>query len=425
RHRISQRHRGAKPLRAARGHVLRSAGEVHCPPAEGPAAAAVPRRPGEVPQHLDPRGQGDRGEEAGEEVTGEAVYLFAFDVGYDVTRARVGTAPGRTPYALDIRRDHTSPRDVALYQPLAVDPESRVTAAGRPVRLHVRVYDVGVVTVLFCVSVVSNALVDLIPFHRLTLDDGRDVGTAAREICRQAVADLGSAIVRPAPATDPEAYTVFCLTDVGGPRDVPAWFKAHLAEVAGLLSDTAPERLAEAQIVESLRHQQSFEKTDLVVVDWDAALVVDLTGYVDDVVFVLEQANLQLEEFRVMDTALDKQLTTAYTLMDQRPWLSIGRPSAVLRQLRGLSVDLAKLADEVTHITKFLGDWYLARVYLSARERFHLNEWRASVSQRLQQLENLYGVVRSEVSERRMLWLEAIIVIFFAIDIIALFLLRR
>src|SRR5262249_56202050 len=103
------------------------------------------------------------------------------------------------------------------------------------------------------------------------------------------------------------------MDDVGGRGDVPAWFKAHLAEVAGLLSDTAPERLAEAQIVESLRHQQSFEKTDLVVVDWDAALVVDLTGYVDDVVFVLEQANLQLEEFRVMDTALDKQLTTPHT----------------------------------------------------------------------------------------------------------------
>jgi len=44
-------------------------------------------------------------------VTGEAVYLFAFDVGYDVLRERVGQVLGRTPHALDIRRDHTSPRD--------------------------------------------------------------------------------------------------------------------------------------------------------------------------------------------------------------------------------------------------------------------------------------------------------------------------
>jgi len=358
-------------------------------------------------------------------VTGEVVYLFAFDVGYDIIRARVGSILGRKPHALDIRRDHTSPRDVALYQPLAMNPDFSVKAAGLPVRLHVRVYDVGVVSTLFCVPVAANALTDLIPFHRLKLDDGRDVGTAAREVCGQVVADLGTAIVKPAPVTDPEAYTVFSLTDLGGPRDVPKWFAAHSVEIAGLLNDIAPERLAEAQVVESLRHQQSFEKTDLVVVDWDAALVVDLTGYVDDVVFVLEQANLQLEEFRVMDAALDGYLTTAYGLMEERQWFAIGRPTKVLRQLRGLSVDLAKLADEVTHITKFLGDWYLARVYLSARERFHLNQWRASVSHRLQQLETLYGVVRSEVSERRMLWLEAIIMVFFAIDILALFLLRR
>ena len=78
--------------------------------------------------------------------------------------------------------------------------------------------------------------------------------------------------------------------------------------------------------------------------------------------------------------------------MEERPWLLLGRPSALLRQLRGLRVDLAKLADEVTHVTKFRGDWYLARAYLSARERFQLNQWRASVSQRLQQLESLYGV---------------------------------
>src|SRR5262249_8575454 len=158
-------------------------------------------------------------------------YLFAFDVGYDIVRARVGPILGRPPHALDIRRDHTLPRDVALYQPLAVDPEFRVTTAGRPVRLQVRIYDVGVVNVLFCVPLSTNALFDLIPFHRLVLDDGRDVATAAREVSLQIVSDLGPAIVKPAPATEPEAYTVFCLTDLGDPRDVPAWFAAHRAEV--------------------------------------------------------------------------------------------------------------------------------------------------------------------------------------------------
>ena len=56
-----------------------------------------------------------------------------------------------------------------------------------------------------------------------------------------------------------------------------------------------------------------------------------------------------------------------------------GAANEVLRQLRRFRVDVAKLTDEVTHITKFFGDWYLAGVYLGARDRFYLNQWRASV----------------------------------------------
>jgi uncharacterized Rmd1/YagE family protein len=97
-----------------------------------------------------------------------------------------------------------------------------------------------------------------------------------------------------------------------------------------------------------------------------------------------------------------------------------GAANKVLRQLRRFRVDVAKLTDEVTHITKFFGDWYLARVYLGARDRFYLDQWRASVEQRLAQLDKLYSVVHAEVNERRMLWLEIIIVIFFAIDLLIL-----
>lgn len=47
------------------------------------------------------------------------------------------------------------------------------------------------------------------------------------------------------------------------------------------------------------------------------------------------------------------------------------------------------------------------------------------MEQRLGQLDRLYSVVHSEVYERRMLWLEAIIVVFFAVDLMILVLLKR
>ena len=184
--------------------------------------------------------------------------------------------------------------------------------------------------------------------------------------------------------------------------------------MAGLLTETAADQLSEAQVTEVLRIQRSFENTDLAVIDWDAALVVDLTGYVDDVLYALELANLQLEEFRVMDRRLDTYLDRAYEDVERRPMPLFGRANKMLRHLRRFRVDVAKLTDEVTHITKFFGDWHLARVYLGARDRFYLDQWRASVEQRLAQLDKLYSVVHTEVNEQRMLWLEIIIVIFFA-----------
>ena len=61
-----------------------------------------------------------------------------------------------------------------------------------------------------------------------------------------------------------------------------------------------------------------------------------------------------------------------------------------------------------------------SKIYLGARDRFYLDQWRTSVEQRLAQLDKLYSVVHAEVNERRMLWLEIIIVIFFAIDLLIL-----
>jgi hypothetical protein len=55
----------------------------------------------------------------------------------------------------------------------------------------------------------------------------------------------------------------------------------------------------------------------------------------------------------------------------------------------------------------------------------YLEQWRASVEQRLAQLDKLYSVVHAGVNEQRMLWLEIIIVIFFAFDLVILLVVKH
>ncbi len=353
---------------------------------------------------------------------GEVVFLYAFDVANEILTSRVREILSERPFPFEIRMDRTLPKDMPLYKPLAIEPHSLASQLhGAPVRLLIRIYDVGVVTVMMRAAFETGGLENLMAFHNPKLDNGLTLDTVAEKLCAEVCDNLKDSIVgRTEFPPSPEAYTVFCLTVLDGAKDANVWLAGQRRAVAGLLTETAAETLSEAQVAEVLRIQRSFENTDLVVIDWDAALVVDLSGYMDDVLYALELANLQLEEFRVMDQRLDKYLDRAYEDLERRPITLFGVANKILRQLRRFRVDVAKLTDEVTHITKFFGDWHLARVYLGARDRFYLDQWRASVEQRLAQLDKLYSVAHTEVNEQRMLWLEIIIVIFFAIDLLIL-----
>jgi hypothetical protein len=352
-------------------------------------------------------------------VKGEVVYLYAFDVANEIVTDRVQEILSEKPFPFEIRADRTLPKDMPLYKPLAIEPQRAVELGGKPVRLLVRVYDVGVVTVMMRVGFEASSLRELMPFHDAQLDDGRLFDTAALQLCADAYHNLKPFMVGASGLPQqPEAYTVFCFTDLDGATDANAWLAQQRRDVAGLLTETEPSKLSELQVAEVTRIQRSFEKSDLAVIDWDAALIVGLEGYVDDVLYALELANLQLEEFRVMDKRLDGYLDRAYDEFERHSPPLFGSLSMTLRNLRRFRVDVTKLTDEVTNITKFFGDWHLARVYLGARERFYIDQWSASVDRRLKHLDELYNVAQSELTNRRMVWLEAIIVLFFAIDII-------
>ncbi|MCI0652613.1 MAG: hypothetical protein L0Z55_12110 [Planctomycetes bacterium] len=355
---------------------------------------------------------------------GEVIYLYAFDVANEIaTEALRGELSGPA-FPFEIRTDHTYPKDVPIYRPLAFEPHCTARLFGRPIRIVIRIFDVGVINVAMRVPFEVSTLRELYPYHGARADDGPPLDEMARTLCADLCETIKRHMVRSSPSAMPEAYTVFYLSDLDAEIDANAWFRRERRAVAGLLTETDPALLSPDQVDEALRINRSFQIRDLVVIDWDASVVVDLDGYADDVLYVLELANLQLEEFRVMDRRLDVHVDRAYRDLAV-PHKVFGPPAQMLHWLRSFRVDLTKLADEVSHITKFLGDWHLARVYLGAQERFHLQQWSDSVEKRLLHLDQAYQVLQAETYERRMLWLEIAVVICFLVDLLAIFLWKR
>lgn len=352
---------------------------------------------------------------------GEAVYLYAFDVANEIATREVRQILGQSTTPFEPRAAHLQPRDVPFYRALTVEPPTSHRLAGQPLRVIIRVFEVGVVSFTMRAPFAVEQLAELGPLHQPRLDSGEPLDELARRLCAEVCASLGDALVRSSPLSQPEAYNVFCLAELDGPATTPDWLEANRQAVASLLAEHSAADLSLQQIEESLRIRRSFTGRDLVVIDWDASLVVDRDGYFDDVLYVLELANVQLEEYRVMDERLDRHVDRAYRDLEQARSVWGRGPTRMLDWLRRFRVDATKLSDEVTHITKFFGDWYLARVYLGAQERFHLTQWQQSIEHRLGQLDEVYKVIQSDVYERRMLWLEVAVVVCFLIDLFGLF----
>jgi len=264
-----------------------------------------------------------------------------------------------------------------------------------------------------------------VDYHDLQFSNGV-LQDEVRELAEEVRRELNPWLVRPVPQLAPEeAYTVFCiqsplLTVDGAPLSAENWLRAHRREVASLLTQEPDiDHLSAQEADESTGRHLSYYEHDLVVVDWDAALIVDQPENFDETLYVMELANLQLAELEAYDRILDEALERSYRDLGMHRARTRGD---VLRELRDIRIDLARFNDELSNITKFFGDWHLARIYENISARFHLGDWHRSIDGKLKTLDDLYQLLKHDQNNRWMLILEGTIVLLFIIDLIILFL---
>src|SRR5689334_8319843 len=151
----------------------------------------------------------------------EIVYLYAFDVADEIVTSSVKDILATRPVPFEIRTDLPQPKDLPLYKPLMIEPPvGAVSMRGEPVRLLIRIYEVGVVSITCRWQCEVESLHDLVAYHRPVLDDGRTLDSFAVSLCADVCNSLADALVQTSQPTEPEAYTIFCLTDIGPQRDV-------------------------------------------------------------------------------------------------------------------------------------------------------------------------------------------------------------
>jgi hypothetical protein len=358
---------------------------------------------------------------------GEVVYIYAFDVAYEMVRQPVRELLGQPVAQFVVDASKRSPRQLFFYRPQMVrlPPLERIGPGG-PLRVErvVKLLPVGAISITVRVPFEVDRIEDLVGYHDLQLSNG-SLHDEVRRLAEDVRRELAQYYIRPIPQlAEEEAYTVFCiespLKSAGGTAlNAEQWWRANRRPVASLLTQEPDiDHLSRQEADESTGRYLSYYEHDLVVVDWDAALIIDERQNFDETLYVMELANLQLAELEAYDRILDNALERSYRDLTIRP--SRGRAD-ILRELRELRIDLARFSDELSNITKFFGDWHLARIYENISARFHLTDWHRTLDGKLKTLDDLYQLLNHDRMNRWMLGLEITIVLLFIIDLVILF----
>jgi hypothetical protein len=356
---------------------------------------------------------------------GEVIYVRAFDLAYDMKRQRIPQILGQVVQEYVVGPSKPAPKQGFFYRPQLVTLPSKMyeTPWGPlKVSLTIKVFSVGAISIQVRVPFEASSLKELVRYYGLSLA-GNSIEAEIVSVAEQVRRGLEPYLVRPVPALDAgEDYTVFCIYQLPAavdarPRRTEDWLMENRRAVAALLTqEPDATKLSDQEAGESTERYLTYYESDLVVTDWDAALVVGEQDALEEIVHVMELANVQLAELAAYDRVLDGALELAYRDLARTRHIS----REVSRNLREIRVDMARLNDELRNITKFFGDWHLAKIYQNLSHRFHLNDWHGIINVKLRTLADLYQILHQDWINSWMMILELAIILLFIIDVLIL-----
>src|SRR3954452_19686857 len=168
--------------------------------------ASVTSHPQVLPRATEPRVS---------RYVGEVVYMYAFDVAYEMTRQPVRCLLGQPVAQFVVDASKRSPRQLFFYRPQMVrlPPVEKIGPRGHlRVERTIKLLPVGAISITVRVPFDVEKIEDLVAFHDLRFSDGTWLYDEVRDLAEQVRRELRPYYVQPVERLgDEEAYTVFCI----------------------------------------------------------------------------------------------------------------------------------------------------------------------------------------------------------------------
>ena len=338
---------------------------------------------------------------------------YALDIGFSVDLKRCSDLIQEAREAGGFLHHARAPRYLDLRPPPVYISQAADPIQGKSFctdgRITLKVYDFGAVSVEYLIP--FEETLEQLAVLSAELYDDKQFAADAHARCETLLRAISPAVRRPQLREEAEDYLVFAIPERpdAGP-DLDAFFRDKGPSLARILSSNTAF-LSGQQQREELAGHISYYADDLAIVTWNAALVFGKD--MDDVLTVLELANVQLRELHYLDDRLDDSLRTAYDINAQAAGVR-----AQMRHIRELMLDGQAFSEAVTNGFKPFADVFLARVYALASASLGLQNFDRSIKDKLNLLNTLYTTLADEADHEKSVRLEWIVIILIAIEIV-------
>lgn len=288
------------------------------------------------------------------------------------------------------------------------------------IEVFAKIWDYGVLTIMFQVPIEPGTKWEELINLSAKIEQDTLIDEAARFRAQELVSLIKPALRDSHDWHEFEDYVIFFFESIEGIRncndlianaDIP---RLLLAENQAVLSERSKSAILDTGTFQ-------YAETDLTIIDWNSALVVEPSGR-KEVPEVIEFALTHMMEMRYYDSLLDERLTTLYDAIEEsRSRFFSNRFSGLSREASARFIEFSEFIERVDNSFKVVGDFYLAKIFRAAGEKFRIPEWETNIMRKIHLFSDLSELLQGEVNVNRSLWLEVTVVVLILFELITTF----
>jgi hypothetical protein len=191
-----------------------------------------------------------------------------------------------------------------------------------------------------------------------------------------------------------EEYSILLVKEARPSPD--KWIDKHALGLARFIRSQR-DVFDRNEMNEILASRTRYSADELTLIDWEGAVIIAPRADFRSDIALLKIGNYQLLRYRMLDQAIEDLLDKINESFFQNP----RRPRAtrgLIRQIAEHRLEVMLDFERAEQSLLLIGDWYTAKLYETIQSEFYLNDWKQTVSGKLDNLANIVQTIKDNLA---------------------------